>query len=156
MAAYHPVLKFTEDAIVYIAENLLADDRPMKHHPTVDLRVELSQEFIHWRVEILSEGSLDLGEKNLHILARRLGDQLTAVLLNVFAGKVETIFNVRDAGFALWDLHAWFFEEFHCQRSDFFLQQSFRPAGNDEVVCKTHKIDQTSAPLREVFCQQRL
>jgi hypothetical protein len=101
MAVEHPTFKFTEDTMVHVVENLLADGGSMKQGPTANHRVELNQEFIHRRREISPEGRFDLGEESPHILTRRLDNQLAVVLLDVFAEKIEAIFNVRDASFTL-------------------------------------------------------
>ncbi len=60
MAALHPTSEFTEDAMVHIAENLLAGARSVKHCPTLYFRVEKHQEAFHRRVEVFSESGFDL------------------------------------------------------------------------------------------------
>ncbi len=101
MATLHPTFKFTEDAMVHIAENLLAGGRSMKHCPTPDLRVEFHQEALHWRVKVLFESGFDLGQESLHIPLRRLYQQLAAVFLKVLAQEIKALFYVRDLGFTL-------------------------------------------------------
>ena len=101
MATLYPTFKFTEDAIVHIAENLLAGGRSVKRRPAPNLRVEFHQEAIHWRVKVLFESGFDLGQKALHILTRRLDQKLAAVFLKVFAEEIEALFNMCDPGFVL-------------------------------------------------------
>ena len=99
MAALHPSFEITEDAIVHVAENLLAGGRSMEHRPTPNLRVEFHQETIHRRVKIFSESGFDLPQEGLHIPTRRLDQQLAAVFLKVFAKEIEAFFYVCDSGF---------------------------------------------------------
>jgi|307.fasta_scaffold438598_1 hypothetical protein len=101
MTALHPTFEFTEDAMVHVAESLLAGGRSMKHCPTFYFGVEMHQEAIHWRVKVLFEGGFDLGQESLHVPLRRLYQQLAAVFLKVLAQEIEAFFNVRDSGFVL-------------------------------------------------------
>src|SRR5215470_1913049 len=101
MAALHPMLEVTEDAMVHVLESLLAGGRSMKHCPTFYFWVEEHQETIHRRVEVFSESGFDFRQEGLHVLTRRLDQELTAVFLKALAEEIEAVFNVRNSGFTL-------------------------------------------------------
>ncbi len=52
-------------------------------------------------MKVFSESGFDFSQEGLHILSRRLDQELTAVFLKALAEEIEAFFNVRDTGFVL-------------------------------------------------------
>jgi RNA-directed DNA polymerase len=79
---------------------------------------------------------------------------------NRLTQKLETVLNVRDAGFLVGEFETPLSQEVFHERLDFILQQKPRCAGDDEVIRIANQVDlaflASAARLAEAFRQQPL
>lgn len=110
-------------------------------HPPFYYRVELLNQDFLFRRFVFRDGGTHLCQKPLHILLRRLDQQLAFVGTNVLSQKVESLRNMRDARFLRRESETALPQECRHHRLDFVFQELSRVSGDQPVIGVPYEVD---------------
>ena len=156
-----PTPQGVEQPSIDRGERLLGNHVPMVVRPATNDRVQQSDKVVLSGRRMGLDRLPCLAEERLHVLPRRLDEQLAAVGAEVPSEKVKAPVNMDDARLRVGEPKPSFRKERTHQRQDLVRQDLFRGTGDDEVVRIAHQIDLRSAAelacvRLEMRAQQRL
>ena len=158
MSAFGPVPETLPQEVVHFLERRRGYHVAVVIDPAPDDRVECANETLLTLAAVLSDHFPHFFQEVARILPGRLDQQFAVPFAQVLTEEVEPLVDVGDAGFLGRKLQASLAKELLHQRPNFFFQQLFRGAGDDEVVGVSHQVYLETGPLRlgELFPQKRL
>lgn len=129
------------DSVVDLGEGLRTRDVPMILRPPSDDRIEQQQQVSGCRLFVRLDDRSDFAKKQLHVFLGWLDQYLAIVLAYSLPKKIKSLFDVREPGFFFRKLQPSLPQKLLHEGPDFFFQQFFRTASDDEVIRIPYEVD---------------